>query len=249
MRFLVFGNDKRQTCLKELLQKEHTVLSAADGTPDAVVLPCPSFDAEGQPRIDGGFAALTPYLTEGTTVFCCGKTPLSESVPAHFTDLLADETAVMQNARLTAEAALMAVMQHTQDTLQSRRCLVVGYGRIGAFLCPLLRAAGAKVAVHARRESSRAAAEGFGFKTCAPATLNAPCSLVFNTVPAQALTAAELSCLGKDCLWVELASFPGGLPQDGTFAGSVLPAGGLPGKYLPVAAARVLYGAICRAIK
>lgn len=248
MRFLVFGDDKRQQCLAKLLKAEHTVLLPGEGAFDAIVLPCPSFDAAGQVRINGGIAALAPYLTEGISVFTCGTSPLMNAYPVRCVDLLADETAVMHNARLTAEAALMAVMEHTGDSLQGRCCLVIGSGRIGMYLSSLLQSAGAKVSVYARRTRSRAAAEGFGLKTLAPGTLNTPFPLVFNTVPAQALTCAELLQLRETCLWVELASAPGGLPQDRAFAFSVLPAGGLPGRYLPNAAARVLYGAICRAI-
>ena len=58
--------------------------------------------------------------------------------------------------------------------------------------------------------------------------------------------ANEYSGLGPDCLWIELASAPGGLSAPIPADLTCLPAGGLPGKYLPESAAAVLFEAILR---
>lgn len=248
MRFLVVGEDKRQRCLTQLLQKEHAVCvygqTACAKQADAIVLPCPSFDKAGALRAACTLDDLRPFLTEQTVLFCCGTPP---TLDLRFADLLADETAVLENARLTAEAALFAVTERTGDSLHAKRCLTVGYGRIGTCLTRLLAAMGAECTVYARRAESRALASNFGHRTAAPGSGTLPAfDFVFNTVPAQALSRPQLFSLPETCLWVELASFPGGLPQDGEVPFSVLPAGGLPGQYLPAAAARVLYDAIFR---
>lgn len=252
MQFLMVGDDRRQQCLAQLLQKKHAVLRFGDpacpSQADCIMLPCPSFDSTGRLRAPYTLDALEPYLTPQTTVFCCGAAhPLKDS-PAHCVNLLADETAVLQNARLTAEATLLAVMEREEDSLQRKRCLIVGYGRIGTYLTRLLSLLGADCTVFARRAYSRALVEGFGVRTAAPGRAQLEgFDFVFNTVPAQALSRTELAMLPETAVWVELASAPGGLPQGGMpFAFSVLPAGGLPGRYLPFAAARVLYDAIER---
>nr|MCR5551749.1 hypothetical protein [Oscillospiraceae bacterium] len=110
----------------------------------------------------------------------------------------------------------------------------------------LLRAVGAAVTVAARREVVRAAAEAEGHSARSFADLRGPFEFVFNTVPAQTLSAAQLSGLGPDCLWIELASAPGGLPAPIPADLTCLPAGGLPGKYLSESAAAVLFEAILR---
>lgn len=253
MQFITVGSDKRQLCLSRLLSQ--TALVSAFGSPscpvrtDALVLPCPSFDCGGQLRADCTLSDLVPFLTEGVTVFCCGSTAPLAPYPVHAVDLLKDEIAVLENARLTAEAAILAAMEHCGDSLHKKRCLVIGYGRIGTYLARLLAAVGARCTVYARRAQSRTLAEGFGLSITDGGAFSQNFDFVFNTVPAQALTRTALSSLPQRCVWVELASAPGGLPQGGApLPFTVLPAGGLPGKYLPCAAARVLYAAILRHI-
>lgn len=251
MRFLMVGTDKRQQCLARLLQQRYEVLFF-DGwngveQPDCIVLPCPSFDAEGQLRAPCSLEDLEHYLTDGVTVFCCGCARKLSRYSVRAINLLDDETTVLENARLTAEAALLAVMLQRQESLHGTRCLIVGYGRIGTYLTRLLSAVGADCTVYARRAASRTLAAGFGYRTAAPDTVRTPYDYVFNTVPAQALTRTELAALPDFCTWVELASSPGGLP-DAQFAFSTLPAGSLPGRYLPFAAARVLAAAIDRSL-
>lgn len=254
MEFLLVGTDRRQDCLAELLQNRHRIFRMEDGNcrtaVDGIILPCPSFDASGALRAEVSLDDLRPFVCEHTAVFCCGSvTPAQTLCPRCF-DLLSDEIAVLENARLTAEAALLAVMEHTEDSLHKKRCLTVGYGRIGTYLPRLLCALGAECTVFARKAHTRALAGGFGYRVAAPGRAAMEgYDFVFNTVPAQALHRAELSSLPQTCVWVELASAPGGLPQGGEhFSFSVLPAGGLPGKYLPHAAARVLYSALERQI-
>ena len=70
--------------------------------------------------------------------------------------------------------------------------------------------------------------------------------MIFNTVPAPALSPGALAALGPDCLWVELASAPGGLPADFHPGFPVLPANSLPGRRLPRSAAAVLLEGITK---
>lgn len=249
MEFLLIGDDRRQRCLAEFLQREHRVFAWGQPcAPDAIVLPCPSFDAAGKLRAACPLPAVLKTAKPATTVFCCGGKKNLQGCALPVIDLLEDETVALRNARLTAEATLSAVTEACGDSLYGKRCLIVGYGRIGAYLARLLAALCADCTVVARRPESRALAEGFGFRTASFDNIDLSFfDFVFNTVPAQGFSCAALAALPPACTWVELASAPGGLPQ-GDFAFSVLPAGGLPGKYIPNAAARVLYAAIERQI-
>ncbi len=249
MEFLLIGEDLRQRYLAELLRQDHAVSFFGQCcAPDAIVLPCPSFDAAGTLRAACPLSAVLKTAKPATTVFCCGGKQFLQGCELPVVDLLADETVALRNARLTAEATLSAVTEACGDSLYGRRCLIVGYGRIGAYLARLLAALCAECTVAARRQESRTLAGGFGFRTTTfEGTDLSSFDFVFNTVPAQVFSHAALAALPQESTWVELASSPGGLPQ-GEFAFCVLPAGGLPGKYLPCAAARILYDAITRQI-
>lgn len=249
MEFLLIGEDRRQRYLGDLLRREHRVFAWKEiCAPDVIVLPCPSFDAKGALRAGCTLKDVLQTAKPATTVFCCGGKRFLQGYALPVIDLLEDETAQLRNARLTAEAALFAVADAFGESLHKKRCLVVGYGRIGAYLARLLAAIGADCTVCARRKESRTLAEGCGFHTAAPeSTALSSFDFVFNTVPAQVFSDEALAALPSFGVWVELASAPGGLPH-GEHAFSVLPAGGLPGKYLPRAAARVLYAAIERQI-
>ena len=72
---------------------------------------------------------------------------------------------------------------------------------------------------------------------------------VINTAPAQVL--GELSALRDGCILLELASAPGGLDPQAAQDGGMryISAPGLPGKYAPVSAARLIYGAVTNIFK
>ena len=248
-RILVPKGDARQAALARRLSALGRVESVPEGgIYDGIVLPVPTRLIPGTDVLPGAEnrkeIRLGPLIGPHTRVFGGGfRSPLPPEL-GRAVDLLADEETAAANAFLTAEAALM--LPRAGRSLRGARAAVLGWGRIGRPLSGLLRALGAAVTVAARRETVRAAAAAEGHAALPFADLRGPFSFVFNTVPAQTLTGAQLSGLGPDCLWIELASAPGGLP-DGTPAGLTrVPAGGLPGKYLPEAAAAVLFAAIQR---
>ena len=248
-RILVPNGDARQTALGRRLSALGRVDSVPDGgSYDGIVLPVPTRLIPGTDALPAAEnrteLRLGPLIGPHTRVFGGGfreplPPPLDRAV-----DLLADEKTAGANALLTAEAALM--LPRAGRSLRGARAAVLGWGRIGRPLSGLLRAVGAAVTVAARREVVRAAAEAEGHAARPFADLRGPFDFVFNTIPAQTLSAAQLSGLGPDCLWIELASAPGGLPAPIPADLTCLPAGGLPGKYLPESAAAVLFEAILR---
>ncbi len=249
--FLMYGSDERQKALARLLQAEYTVQTAAAGADKAaaVVLPIPSAWPDGMLR-GASWDALEPQLRAGVTVYGGAFGALREAIEqtgARCVDLLADETAAAENARLTAEAALVLVMEHTKQSLFGTPCCVIGFGRIGTALSKLLAGLGAEVTVISPREEKRALAAALGFAAAAPEQLAAQTPrFVFNTAPAQLVPGLALAALAPDTLWIELASAPGGLPAGAKLPFSRLPAGSLPARLLPVSAAEVLFHAIKR---
>lgn len=257
-RLLLLGGDTRQTFLAEQLGTRFAVgtlgVPALADTPmedyTHLVLPCPAFTPRGDLRGQRAlpFSAVETRLRPGITVFC-GKpgaqTARLQAGGAQVADLLADETAAWENARLTAEGAVRLALE--QGSLPGKACAVIGYGRIGRLLACLLWRMGAQVTVAARKPADRAMAAALGLNAVRPDDgLPETTALVFNTAPAQALPSGELAALEPDCVWVELASAPGGLPDGPAFAFQRLDAGGLPGRFFPRDAAQVLCRAILR---
>ena len=100
--------------------------------------------------------------------------------------------------------------------------------------------------VRIRRASARAEAVQNGLAACEFKDLPAAPRVIFNTIPAAVLGPELLDTWKKDCLWVELASVPGGLPEGYTPAFDRLAANSLPGRRLPRSAAAVLLEGILR---
>ncbi len=149
----------------------------------------------------------------------------------------------MWNAVPTAEGALQIAMTEMRVTLFGSEALVIGYGRIGKVLCDGLLALGAHVTASARKDGDLALMEVRGIT---PERINewdgTKYDAVFNTVPAMVLPEARLRELKPGCVVVDLASAPGGADLD---AAERLRINcrwepGLPGRYAPESAARIM---------
>ena len=257
--YLLVGGDRRQFWLSRLLVPRGRVFtlgvpgledSRPKGPVDLLILPTPCMNAAGLLRGPGAGldpAALAGYYDGHTRVYG-GALPQSLPLPGcgPVSDLLADPAVAAANGRLTAEAALELVQERLEGSLFALPCLVLGYGRIGKPLAALLAAHHARVTVAARRPGVRAEAAQLGHAVRDfPGQAGRP-AVIFNTVPAPTLSGAALGELGPDCLWVELASAPGGLPAGESTACSVLKAASLPGRRLPRSAAAALLEGILR---
>ena len=106
---------------------------------------------------------------------------------------------------------------------------------------------GARVTVCARRASDLCHAQTRGLCTVRirqgePLLLPPDCRAVFNTVPSQLFDRRALDSYPPGCVFIELASLPGGI--DLTAAGEreirVVRGGGLPGRFFPESAGRIV---------
>ncbi len=256
---LLVGGDRRQFWLSRLLVTRSRVYTLGvpgleDSLParpaELLILPTPCMNGDGRIRDRGeGIepARLRGFYDADTRIYGGALPPdLGERLPGCgvVTDLLADPAVATVNGRLTAEAAAALAAERLEGSLFGLNCLVLGYGRVGKPLAALLRSLKARVTVAARRPGVRAEAAQTG---CAVRDFSDPPTVfdaVFNTVPAQALSVQALEALGADCLWVELASSPGGLPQGWRPPFPVLPGASLPGRRLPRSAAAALFEGI-----
>lgn len=204
---------------------------------DAVILPMPYTKGGGVLNAPFSSSALPLEavfrLAEGTRAICGGMLPEEEE---RFFDYC-DEAMLLRNADVTAEGALVLAGQTLPISLNGARAVVLGYGRIGKRLAAKARALGCIVTVAARKESDHALIrmcghEAVGFETL-PETLSRA-DMVFNTVPAEIFSETTFVDLPDGVPLIDLA---GGVKPDGE---RVLRAPGVPGKYAPETAGRIL---------
>lgn len=165
-----------------------------------------------------------------------------------------DEALLVRNAEISAEAAVMEVMQRTELAVMDRTVTVIGYGRFGRALAQRLKALGAEVWIAARRREQRQLAAEDGMKPMDIAEMSDGLSrahMVLNTAPAQVMGERELSAIRSGTPILELASPPYGFDREMAdrlgVPYEILPA--LPAKYAPVSAAMALEKAAIRLLE
>lgn len=278
MRLAFIGGDLRQVYAAELLaRKGHAVTAVATAAPpvgatlgndpieaaraaDAVILPIPVTGTGGTVR---GADALTPktllsQLREGSLLLggnlSASLIASTRELGVRTVDYLNRESFVLQNAYLTAQAALGILLRELPVCLYRTRIAVLGFGRIGKFLARMLHALGAEVTVFARRGSDLAMASLIGVETKTVAALESEEVLGFaraivNTAPARLLTTEHLAHLDRDALLLELASGSDNLPPPPEgMPLRILCAQGLPGKCFPKSAGEIVAEATLEAL-
>lgn len=187
-----------------------------------LLLPVPSFEADGRIKGGGSLEALLWQLPPDVTVIG-GGLARPELVGYQTVDLLQDAAYVAENAAITAYCAIELAAQKLPVVWQDCPVLVIGWGRIGKHLARALDRLGAKVTVAARKEADRAMLQSMGYVAQDIGDMvPQEHRLIFNTVPQLLLP----SCPGS-AVKIDLASQPGIGGSD------VIWARGLPGKCAP----------------
>jgi len=158
-------------------------------------------------------------------------------------DLLKDDIYLAQNASITAHCALRVALEQLPITLEYCPVLILGGGRISKCLAQLLKALGAEVVIAVRNDAQRAILQALGYETEAlplPEYILPRFRVVFNTVPAPLLSTRALENCRKDCVKIELASFPG-MEGEG-----IIDARGLPGRLAPESSGKLIARTVLR---
>ena len=111
------------------------------------------------------------------------------------------------NAVPTAEGAIEIAMREYLGTINSSKCLITGYGRIGKVLAQMLKGLGADVYVSARRKESLAWIKLNGYTPVDHKSLinSGEYDIIFNTVPAQILDSHIMARIATGALIIDLA--------------------------------------------
>lgn len=210
-----------------------------------LLLPVPSFEADGRIRGGGILAHILADLPENITVV--GGNLHNPNLHGYPTiDLLQDGQYVAENAAITADCAIRIARE--QMNMVWNRCpvLILGWGRIGKCLAQQLKSLGADVTVAARKAADLAILQALGYR--AENSLQFGQGLygyrvIFNTVPTTVLSKEQCKACDPGSIKVELASKPG--MEDST----VISALGLPAKYAPETSGKLIADTFVRLLQ
>lgn len=209
-----------------------------DHTVTHLLLPIPSFEADGSIKGGGDLKEILSQLPKTVTVIG-GNLKRSELADYEVWDLLEDPWYLARNAGITAHCTLALALAKLPVTLDRCPVLIIGWGRIGKCLSKLLHAMGACVTVAARKESRRVMIDALGYKSCSIEEIHPEqFRLIINTVPAMVLPNPQGTSLK-----IDLASVPGIGGRD------VLWARGLPGLLAPESSGALMAQVITHWIK
>lgn len=225
-----------------LRRQNFSIVSAPAPDVTHLLLPVPSFEADGRIRGGGILEHILAKLPEHVCVIGGNLDHATlKSYPK--IDLLQDAEYLAQNAAITADCAVRIAASRLPVAFSGCPILILGWGRIGKCLAKLLKSLGADVTVAARKQSDRAMLQALGFRSADPNNLEPILRrfrVLYNTVPAPILSDAQMFHCRPDCIKIELASVRG-------IAGSqVIPANGLPGKTVPETSGALIADSIIR---
>lgn len=207
-----------------------------------LLLPVPSFDAEGRLKGGGDLDTILSQLSKNI-IIVGGNLP-QDRFPGHsLCDLLKDPTYLADNAAITAYCAIRLAMMELPVTLRGCKVLIIGWGRIGRCLAALLWALEADITIATRKEADRAMAHALGYRVTTLEDLDQTLNdyrLIYNTAPAPVLTAEQTELCREECLRIDLASVRG------IEGNHTIWARGLPGKDAPESSGRLIAKTIIR---
>lgn len=253
---MIYITDQRQKYLAEYLQgKKRPLQECCDfSLIRRIILPTPvsKFDqhAAEKEQLKDRLLSMSGVTVYGGKFTKEWKEFLEEN-SISYVDLMEDEEVTVENAKITAEATLAVILQHSLYSIRGEKAIVTGYGRCGREIANELGALGAKVTVLARRSEHRklAKADGHNAMDFAYGPEEAyGTRIVVNTVPAMVVTEPMIREMHRDSLIVDIASSPGGCDRKAVerYGINYKLALGLPGIYTPKSSGKVLAEAIER---
>ncbi|MBQ8416928.1 MAG: dipicolinate synthase [Clostridia bacterium] len=235
---------------KEAVKRSSCILLPLPATIDGVRINAPLAPDPESIRIDSLMREAENKVLLGGKL-SEGFLQAAENNGVNCYDYFLCESLQLKNALLTAEAAIELAMRELPVTLDGAPIAIVGYGRIGELLAQKLIALGAVVTVYARREEVLVRASLAHCKTekllsndneTPLQSIDPSTRIVFNTVPKVLFSKAVLASFPKSCIFIDLASFPGGIDQHAAKELGIksIWATALPGKYAPETAGYIL---------
>lgn len=170
---------------------------------------------------------------------------LAEKQKVAVIDILEQEELAVLNSISTSEGAIQIAMEETRRTLHGSNILILGFGRIGKVLANMVKGIGSNVYCEARKEEDLAWIKAYGYIPVDLKELKERLNqfdIIFNTIPALVLAKEELNEITKECIIIDLASYPGGVDKEEAKRKEikVISALSLPGKVAPYTSAKFI---------
>ena len=238
--------------------------SIQEATEDAfgIVLPLPVSTDGATLNCPLGASVQSTYLTDLLDWLIPGTLVIGGKFPEAFlkvecergircVDYYRSEVFQMENAYLTAEAAIGIAMNHLDVAIKGSSFAITGFGRIAKHLASLLKKLGADITVIARKPEDLALAQSFGCHTISlyskgnhggiPLLLRG-FDVIYNTVPSWLFDRTFLENVDPHTFLIDLASSPGGVDVcvAKELGSNVVWATSLPGKYAPRSAGTLI---------
>ena len=204
---------------KSLLQWGYAVSGTPHDQVTHLLLPVPSFEADGTVKGGGNLEAVMRHLPDRTVVLGGNLPPL----PYRCVDFLQDEYYLGENAAITAQCTVKLMLQLTQ--IRHKEVLIIGNGRIGSRLARQLKQIGGNITIATRNPADQQTAENPGCDFIATQKWDTTkYDVIINTAPAPVLSQQETRF---DSILIDLASI------QGISGDRVIWARGLPNKDAP----------------
>lgn len=267
MKSAIIGGDRRQVeAALFLMQKGYNVslfgtaptalatsskLKEAMLGADIVILP--HFCTRDGVNVFAPFAnneiALESILAAKPKIFFGGR--ISDKLKAElskmnirFYDYTESESVAYKNAVLTAEAALGIAALNYGGSIIGSKALVIGYGRIGKCLSEYLKSLGSSVTATSRSDKTLSLIKADGFTPLHTEKCKASAfefDLIFNTAPFPVLDREFFEKCRRYVFIEDLATNSGiDLKAAEQLRINAAVYGGLPGKYSPAAAGKII---------
>lgn len=247
--------------LPKALEGAVAVILPLPASTDGVYINCPFYDSGTKVRLS---EIIT--LVDSKCVIIGGKIPtetvcMAEGRGIRVIDYFNSEEFQIENAYITAEAAVSIAMNRLEKNISGSRIAITGYGRISKHLIKLLKAMGADVTVAARKSSDLAWAYSSGCSVIKIGDtpelksnifdISQGYDIIYNTVPHWLFDRDFLVKMDKRTFIIDLASVPGGVDicAANELRANVLWAASLPGKYAPLSAGRLIASCVDRILK
>jgi len=279
--FAIIGGDKRSIALAEMLSGfghnvrmygfttyQHELpmqcknLEKTIATADYVIGPTPCLTSGGvlnapfyhEPiLVEDVFKLIKPHQLLLAGYMKPETLALAKKHNVRAIDILTREELLVLNAIPTAEGAIKIAIEETDITIHGNNMMVIGYGRIGAILCGMLRGMGANVTAVVRPGAKGALASSVGHKAILIEDMEErlhEADIIFNTVPQILLDRRNLHLIRPKTLLIDLASPPYGIDVDASrdLGLRVLFANSLPGKVAPKTTAKYILDTVSNII-
>ncbi len=129
-------------------------------------------------------------------------------------DIMKREELAILNTIATAEGTIKVAIENTDEILQGRRVLILGFGRVAKTVANKFSLLSANVTCSARKVSDIAWIKAYGYQAL---DINdmiydlKDFDIIINTVPEQIIGERELKHMDPNVLLIDLASAPGGI--------------------------------------